>query len=774
MNNDQHDDLQDRLMDIALRRKFGAEKPGSIAEKIGDVTALRPAPLMSRTWFRLLIAATVLMAVTVAIGSRPERWGNLAVVRVVDRSQSTEPAADYSLHSPSTHRIAEDSPFSFHGKTTVIRGSSIIDEPDEEGEENETVIQEGSTVQLPVDAKPGEYARLDSQARRIRDLIKEEHSLQRDDASKMNVTVKQRPGAKSASTTPGSPSVSFRADSIYGESKSSPGEGIIVYNLPATGERYDRTPVLPPEDSLGGRFQFDVSDGRPFAIDFEQQGRDRFARVNDNRFLAANDNPLSTFSIDVDTASYSVIRSRIEAGQAPPPAAVRVEELINYFSYNYPQPTDDAPFAVHVDVAACPWKTSHRLVRIGLKGKEIAKADRPASNLVFLVDVSGSMQPQNKLPLVRQGLLRLVGELDERDRVAIVVYAGNSGCVLASTPCTQSNKERIRSAIAALESGGSTNGEAGIQLAYQIAQDHFVKGGANRVILCTDGDFNVGTTDDESLKKLVADRAKSGVFLTALGFGMGNHNDQMLEAIADNGNGTYGYIDDEREVEKLFVRQLSGTLITIAKDVKIQVEFNPAQVGAYRLIGYENRILAHEDFNNDKKDAGDIGAGHTVTALYEIVPPAALAEANKLNAAASEGTSITPGAATGGVDALEFQRPKQELELTDAAKNSGDMLLVKLRYKAPDGDTSTLIRTPAKDNGTTFAAANSDFKFASSVAGFGMYLRQSPFRSDITLAAVEEIANANLGEDADGQRKAFVDLVRQVRGMTGEGRGARD
>jgi Ca-activated chloride channel family protein len=742
MNNDQHDDLQDRLMDIALRRKFGTEKACDIAEKVGDVTALRATPLISRTWFRLVIAASV-MAV---IG-----WKALELTIVTELTASYDkPSIAFSdsanAHIPSERRY---------------------------------VIERNA-----------ELAELAKQSIQLRSTIKEERVKQILDAPILNAY--GGPPNRHQVWTP----------ELRIQDATPLGEGIVVYNLPSTGERYDRTPVLPPVPEIAMDFGNEATlhvwididekgrhierrlvdrdgDGRAdetrdFAIEMEAQGRDRFARLNDNRFLGANDNPLSTFSIDVDTASYSVIRSRIERGEAPPPASVRVEELINYFSYNYPQPTDGAPFAVHVDVAACPWKTSHRLVRIGLKGKEIAKADRPASNLVFLVDVSGSMQPQNKLPLVRQGLLRLVSELDERDRVAIVVYAGNSGCVLASTPCTQSNKERIRSAIAALESGGSTNGEAGIQLAYQIAQDHFVKGGANRVILCTDGDFNVGTTDDESLKKLVADRAKSGVFLTALGFGMGNHNDQMLEAIADNGNGTYGYIDDEREVEKLFVRQLSGTLITIAKDVKIQVEFNPAQVGAYRLIGYENRILAHEDFNNDKKDAGDIGAGHTVTALYEIVPPSALAEANKLNAAASEGTSNTPGAAPGNVDALEFQRPKQELELTDAAKNGGDMLLVKLRYKAPDGDTSTLIRTPTKDAGTTFAAANSDFKFAASVAGFGMYLRQSPFRGDITLAAVEEIANANIGEDSDGQRKAFVDLVRQVRGMTGEGRGARD
>jgi Ca-activated chloride channel family protein len=318
-----------------------------------------------------------------------------------------------------------------------------------------------------------------------------------------------------------------------------------------------------------------------------------------------------------------------------------------------------------------------------------------------------------------------------------------------------------------LQSGGSTNGAAGIELAYQIAQDHRVRGGANRVILCTDGDFNVGTTDDESLKRLVAERAKSGVFLTALGFGMGNHNDRMLETIADNGNGAYGYIDDEREVEKLFVRELSGTLITIAKDVKIQVEFNPALVGAYRLIGYENRILAKEDFNNDKKDAGDIGAGHTVTALYEIVPAELFAEAQNANAAAGDGQAA--GVTGDGVDQLEFQRPKQELELTEAAKTSGDLLLVKLRYKAPDGDVSTLIRTPAKDAGATFAAAANDFKFAASVAGFGMILRGSPFRGDATLAAVEEIASANVGEDPDGQRREFVNLVRQARQLTGEG-----
>jgi Ca-activated chloride channel family protein len=745
MTNDQRDDLQDRLMDLALRRKLGAEQPCDLSEKIGSVESLRPTPLMSRTWFRLVIAASVMVAVGVAVGQQLSE--TTIVTYLSDSTASMESRSLEELYSSRT---------SSANSGVELRESEIAWLEAQEGKlreliKNETVSRQ---TQHGVHISAGPAGGIDVNASGVLTLEAE--------AARHFADGPQ--GVRYPYNTSRGPRESFRE----GEHSGYIDNGISVG---LQGRRRDRQTV----DLDGDGFTDNVESR--FAIDMEEQGRDRFARLNDNRFLAATENPLSTFSIDVDTASYSAVRSRIEQQRVlPPAAAVRMEELVNYFSYSYPQPTDGAPFAVHVDVAACPWAAKHRLVRIGLKGKEIAKSDRPASNLVFLVDVSGSMQPENRLPLVKHGLLRLVGELDERDRVAIVVYAGNSGCVLASTPCTQANKERIRSAITSLESGGSTNGEAGIQLAYQIAQDHFVKGGANRVILCTDGDFNVGTTGDEALKQLVADRAKSGVFLTALGFGMGNHNDQMLEAIADNGNGTYGYIDDQREVEKLFVRDLSGTLVTIAKDVKIQVEFNPAQVGAYRLIGYENRILAKEDFNNDKKDAGDIGAGHTVTALYEIVPPAALAEASRANAAASEGLNgDTTGKGAGNVDALEFQRPKQELELTEAAKNSGDMLLVKLRYKAPDGDTSTLIKTPAKDNGATFAAASSDFKFAASVAAFGMILRQSPFRGDITLAAVEEIASANRGEDQNNQRREFIALVQQLRAMTAEeGRGARD
>jgi Ca-activated chloride channel homolog len=756
MDGSQREELLDRLMHQTLEEKLGAARPSDAADELASVKPRPSKPLLARTWFRVAIATSALFAITVGVLS------NIQVAQF------------RSLTSAFSSKDAKRDERSREGRArTSVTMSETTDgdiETDEASPASVLPRTEVVTAKSPA-ASDDVTADLYVADSMKSDVLADEFAPAPANDRASLVPPRKFDLSKGKASENKSPSFGAGLGDRRGERRLSPDANQRPANAPKSND--EKPSPFYYQDDVGYHAPHGESRNT-----FDVQGRDRFARLNDNRFLAANDNPLSTFSIDVDTASYSVIRSRIEARQAPPPAAVRVEELINYFSYNYPQPTDGAPFAVHVDVAACPWATKHRLVRIGLKGREIAKADRPASNLVFLVDVSGSMQPQNKLPLVRQGLLRLVGELDERDRVAIVVYAGSSGCVLASTPCTQSNKERIRSAIAALESGGSTNGEAGIQLAYQIAQDHFVKGGANRVILCTDGDFNVGTTGDESLKRLVAERAKSGVFLTALGFGMGNHNDQMLEAIADNGNGTYGYIDDEREVEKLFVRQLSGTLITIAKDVKIQVEFNPAQVGAYRLIGYENRILAHENFNNDKKDAGDIGAGHTVTALYEIVPPAALAEAQKTNAAASEGASNAAagsnGNASGNVDALEFQRPKQELELTDAAKTSGDLLLVKLRYKAPDGDTSTLIRTPAKDAGTTFAAANSDFKFAASVAGFGMFLRQSPFRGDITLAAVEEIAQANLGEDHDGQRKEFVNLVRQVRTMTTESREARE
>ncbi|HVC95674.1 MAG TPA: VWA domain-containing protein [Pirellulales bacterium] len=471
--------------------------------------------------------------------------------------------------------------------------------------------------------------------------------------------------------------------------------------------------------------------------------RDRYARIMENPFIDVTDNPLSTFSIDVDTASYAKTRRYIEQeGRLPPPDAVRIEEFVNYFSYDDAPPQGNVPFSAHVEVAACPWQPEHRLLRIGLKGKEIPRDERPAANLVFLLDVSGSMQPDDKLPRVRRAMHLLVEQLREQDRVAIVVYAAASGLVLPSTSGFQ--KEKIAASLDALEAGGSTNGGDGIRLAYDTAQASFIKGGTNRVVLCTDGDFNVGTTSNADLERLIEERAKGGVFLTVLGFGMGNHNDEMMEKLADKGNGNYGYVDGEREARKLLIEQAGGTLVTIAKDVKLQLEFNPLAVGAYRLIGYEDRMLRAEDFNDDKKDAGEIGAGHTVTALYELVPPGEPVE-------------------TPEIDELKYQRPAAPTE----AAAEGELLTLKLRYKDPDGETShEPLVVAARDAGHAFARATADFKFASAVAGFGLLLRDSEFKGNLTYAAVLELAGEGLGPDPNGHRAAFVELVKKAKSLS--------
>jgi Ca-activated chloride channel family protein len=466
-----------------------------------------------------------------------------------------------------------------------------------------------------------------------------------------------------------------------------------------------------------------------------------YDRVVDNPFLQVAQTPLSTFSIDVDTAAYANLRRFLGNSMLPPKDAVRIEEMVNYFTYDYPGPKGKDPFSAQVEVAQAPWNLEHRLVRIGLKGREIALDRRPASNLVFLIDVSGSMQPPNKLPLVKRGLQLLVEKLDENDRVAMVVYAGASGLALPSTSCEQ--KSRILAALDNLEAGGSTNGGAGIQLAYDTAMANFIKGGTNRVILATDGDFNVGVTNQGDLLRLIEDKAKSGVFLSVLGFGMGNYKDSTLEKLADKGNGNYAYVDSVNEARKVLVEQMSGTLITIAKDVKIQIEFNPAQVGAYRLLGYENRLLRAEDFNDDTKDAGEIGAGHTVTALYETVP-----------AGKEQGLP--------GVDALKYQKPAQ----ASAAAQSGELLTVKLRYKEPEGDTSKLLQFPVADRGTAWTSASHDFKFASAVAAFGMILRDSPHKGKATLGSVLDLAEQGKGIDKEGYRAEFIQLVAKARELT--------
>ncbi len=481
----------------------------------------------------------------------------------------------------------------------------------------------------------------------------------------------------------------------------------------------------------------------------EAPGTESYDDVTDNPFMKPSVAPLSTFSIDVDTASYANARRFLNNNQLPPRASVRIEELINYFHYDYPQPDGDTPFSTAMEVATCPWAPEHRLLRVALHGREIQRAARPASNLVFLVDVSGSMQPENKLPLLKRSLALMVDQLSDRDQVSIVVYAGAAGCVLEATH----SKDRIRSALSQLESGGSTHGSAGIQLAYELAEKHFIKGGTNRVLLATDGDWNVGVTDKGDLTGLIERKAKSGVFLTVLGFGMDNLKDDMLEKLADKGNGNYAYIDTLNEGRKVLVDELGATLITIAKDVKIQVEFNPAQIGAYRLIGYENRVMAAKDFADDTKDAGEIGAGHSVTALYELIPAGQEPPATTLN------------------EELKYQKVAKvepaptvpALAVTDPA--SKELLTLKLRYKAPDGDKSTLREFPLTDSGHSFANSSRDFRFAAAVAGYGMLLRGSPNKGSANWELIHELATEGKGDDRDGYRAEFVGLVEKARAL---------
>lgn len=443
-------------------------------------------------------------------------------------------------------------------------------------------------------------------------------------------------------------------------------------------------------------------------------GTEAYEPIVENAFLTPMEQPLSTFSIDVDTASYANMRRFIQQGQLPPANAVRIEELVNYFRYDYPEPADGSPFSVNIDVATCPWNPQNKLARVGLKAKTIAEDKRPATNLVFLIDVSGSMAAENKLPLVKQALSVLVSKMGEDDQIAIVTYAGEAGLKLNSTSGSQ--RAVIQQAIDSLQSGGSTNGAAGINIAYDTAIQSFIKGGANRVILCTDGDFNVGVSDDNTLVEMIQEKAASGVFLSVFGFGMGNLKDAKLEKLADKGNGNYGYIDGLGEARKVFGEQLSGTLVTVAKDVKLQLEFNNSTVGAYRLIGYENRVLAAKDFDDDTKDAGEIGAGHTVTALYEIVPKAAwLTQA--------------------GLDPEKFdivEKPTANDETREAA--DGRLFTVKLRHKLPDAETSEKSQDYAAMNSDAqLSDSNVDFRFAAAVASFGMQLRESKFRGNWTL-----------------------------------------
>ncbi len=468
-------------------------------------------------------------------------------------------------------------------------------------------------------------------------------------------------------------------------------------------------------------------------------GGESYAQVTDNPFRSAAKEPLSTFSIDVDTASYANVRRYLRGGSLPPKDAVRIEELVNYFTYTYAKPKGETPFSVDAEVAACPWNSEHKLARIALKGREIPEQSRKPGNLVFLLDVSGSMSDANKLPLLKSGLKMLVQNLNAKDKVTIVVYAGAEGLALPPTPCT--NKQTIIEALDRLESGGSTNAGAGIELAYKLAQENFIQGGVNRVILATDGDFNVGVTSQDALVQLIEQKAKQGVFLTVLGLGMGNYKDSTLELLADKGNGNYGYIDTEAEAKKMLVEQMGATLVTIAKDVKIQVEFNPAKVGAYRLVGYENRVLRAEDFTDDKKDAGEIGAGHNVTAFYELVPKGKEAG---LKLGEVVATDVKP----------EFQFEKDQI------------MVVKLRYKEPTGSTSKPLAFPIADAQRAWKEASADFRFAAAVAAYGLMLRDSPHKAKADWKLVHELAKGGLTTDPGGYRAEFVELAKAAQGLS--------
>ena len=467
-----------------------------------------------------------------------------------------------------------------------------------------------------------------------------------------------------------------------------------------------------------------------------------YANIQENDFQAVLDHPLSTFSVDVDRASYANVRRFLRSNQWPAPGVVRIEEMINYFDYSYSAPTDNAPFAVHTEMVSCPWNQEHQLLRIGLQGKKIPSTQIPPSNLVFLLDVSGSMDMPNKLPLLKRAFRLLTNQLRSEDRVAIVVYAGASGVVLPATPGHQ--KATILDALEQLEAGGSTAGAEGIQLSYKIARENLIKGGNNRVILATDGDFNVGASSDAALVKLIEKERADGIFLSVLGFGDGNYKDNKMEQIANKGNGNYAYIDNILEAKKVLVKEFSSTLFTIAKDVKLQLEFNPAHVKSYRLIGYENRILNKEDFNDDTKDAGEIGAGHSVTALYELMPV---------------GATET----TASVDPLEFQ--EQKVKVT--AKNNPNWISLKLRYKQPNEETSQLLRFYAQKEDLTFEQASEDTRFAVAVAGFGMLLRKSKYGSDLHFEQIIRIAKKAKGLDEEGYRAEFIQLAELAEGLGG-------
>ncbi|QRQ99559.1 vWA domain-containing protein [Dyadobacter sandarakinus] len=500
---------------------------------------------------------------------------------------------------------------------------------------------------------------------------------------------------------------------------------------------YDRLASAPAKPERAVTISTPIQNSPLYGRTF--QNTERYQAVQESNFRLSTAEPLSTFSIDVDRASYSNVRRFLNLGKLPPEDAVRVEEMINYFEYDYPQPAGPHPISVHTELTESPWNKGLQLLHVGIRAKSIETDHLPASNLVFLIDVSGSMSDENKLPLVKQAFALLTNQLRAQDKVSIVVYAGAAGTVLP--PTSGNEKMKIREALNQLEAGGSTAGEEGISLAYDLAEKHFVKNGNNRVILATDGDFNVGAMSESELQRLIERKRQDGIFLSVLGFGMNNYKDSMMEILADKGNGNYAYIDNMQEARKQLVGEFGGTLFTVAKDVKIQIEFNPHFVQAYRLIGYENRALQNEDFQNDQKDAGEMGSGHTVTAIYEIVP------------AGVQSSYIKPGTA------LRYQGGQ-------AVANARDEFMhVKVRYKKPDDSKSMLLEVPVKTKPKAFAECSADVRFAASVAEFGLLLRHSEFRGSASYQDAAAHAQSALGNDKEGYRSELVRLIRIAEGL---------
>jgi Ca-activated chloride channel family protein len=676
------------------------------------------------------LAAALLVAATLLIGRQAERPAErMAAMRSRPREEAVVPAAEsVAAQTPASteaETALDAAPPAPAGKAREAEGGDLAQRatPQLGALRNRGAVSDKAAAETAARAPAAAAEEAADSLAEKQDSLKRAGDENLRDLSG-STAMAPKPGAR-----PPAAEVADRAARDFRDDRKDAGEGVAGREMQSGRLLIDAGVVKAAEVDADGLVRSSAGEG--------------YSAITESRPVSPREQPLSTFSIDVDTASYANVRRFLVGGRRPPRDAVRIEELVNYFRYDFPQPRGDAPFSVTVDAAECPWKPGHRLVRIGLKGRDIDQAARPAGNLVFLVDVSGSMQPPNKLPLVKQALTMLVEELTENDRVSIVTYAGKAGLVLP--PTTGDQKQRILEAVGALEAGGSTHGSAGIALAYEQALEHFIPGGSNRVILATDGDLNVGATSTAALVDLIKEKAASGTFLTVLGFGEGNLQDEKMEALADNGNGVYAYVDGVREARKVLVEQLTGSTVTIAKDVKIQVEFNPAQVTSYRLLGYENRTLAARDFRDDRKDAGEIGAGHSVTALYEVVLVG------------------DESAAGGGAEPLKYQpRPEARERGFEPANTSRELLTVKLRWKRPDGDTSSLLEVPLADRGPAFDAAPADLRFAAAVAAFGMIMRESGARGDATLPLVARIAGGALGRDEGGYRAEFLDLVRRA------------